>query len=228
MKPLKVAALLAALAGATHNAHAQSSSPDLSGGSIDAAAPVGKAAGTFMIRLRAIGVIPENMSSSVSAIGGSVHVTNQAAPELDLSYFLTDHIAAEVIAASTRHEVYASGTALGRVDVGSTYVLPPTVTLQYHFWPHRRLSPYVGAGLALGFFYDSNPAGPTVKSVGFKNNAGGAIQAGIDYNVAGHWFINADVKQIFLDTTARINGGAIVAKTDLDPTVVGVGIGYRF
>jgi outer membrane protein W len=33
---------------------------------------------------------------------------------------------------------------------------------------------------------------------------------------------------MFISTPARINGGAVIAKTDLSPTVVGAGIGYRF
>nr|WP_321984910.1 hypothetical protein [uncultured Lichenicoccus sp.] len=48
--------------------------------------PNGKNAGDFMVRFRAIGVLPEASSSSVSAIGGSVDVTKTPAPELDLSY----------------------------------------------------------------------------------------------------------------------------------------------
>jgi outer membrane protein len=189
---------------------------------------VPKTAGTVMVRVRAIGVIPENLSSSVSAIGGRVNVSNTAAPEIDLSYFFTDHVAVELIAASTRHEAAASKTVLGHVDVGSVYVLPPTLTLQYHFMPQSRFSPYVGAGLTAAFFYDSHPSLPTVNSVGFSNTVGPAIQAGFDYSVSGAWFLNFDVKQIFLSTTARINGGAIIAKTSLDPTIVGAGIGYRF
>ena len=35
-------------------------------------APVGKEAGTIMVRVRALGVIPESSSSSVSVIGGNV------------------------------------------------------------------------------------------------------------------------------------------------------------
>ena len=58
---------------------------------------VGKEAGTFMIRARAIGLIPEDNSSSISKIGGNVTATAQAAPELDFSYFLTDHIALKPI-----------------------------------------------------------------------------------------------------------------------------------
>ncbi len=50
--------------------------------------PVGKQAGTIMIRVRAIGVIPLDGDSSVSLIGGHVSTTAQAAPEIDGSYFL--------------------------------------------------------------------------------------------------------------------------------------------
>ena len=47
--------------------------------------------------------------------------------------------------------------------------------------------------------------------------------------LAGYaWYANIDVKQIFVSTKAKLNGGAIVAHTDLNPTVVGVGVGYRF
>jgi outer membrane protein W len=33
---------------------------------------------------------------------------------------------------------------------------------------------------------------------------------------------------MFINTTAHINNGAIVAKTSLSPTVVGAGVGYLF
>ncbi|MGI4793783.1 MAG: OmpW/AlkL family protein [Janthinobacterium lividum] len=220
MKSIIITALAAAiLAGGVAQAQTAAGAADV---------PVGKQAGTVMVRVRAIGVLPQNSSSSVSGIGGSVAVTNTPAPEIDLSYFFTDSIAVEGIAASTRHDVSATHTALGHVDVGSVWVLPPTVTLQYHFMPRQRFSPYLGAGMTAAFFYDSSPANPTVTKVGFSNNVGAAIQAGFDYNISGHWFANFDVKQIFLNTTARINGGAIIAKTALNPTIVGAGIGYRF
>jgi outer membrane protein len=192
--------------------------------------PVGLQANTFMIRARAIGVIPLDSSSSISAIGGHVDATAQAAPEVDFSYFLTDNIAFELIAATTRHDVSANSTALGKVDVGDVWALPPTLTVQYHFMPHSRFSPYVGAGLNVTFFYDSNPARPTVTHVSFDNNPGAAIQAGFDYNFAGHWFANFDVKQIFVNTTAHLRTvlGPVTAKTALNPLVIGAGIGYRF
>jgi outer membrane protein len=190
---------------------------------------VGKAAGTFMIRGRAIGVIPEDNGSSTS-IGGHVSTTAQPAPEVDVSYFLTDNLALELIAASTRHSIKATGTAVGDVDVGSAWVLPPTLTLQYHLFPHERFSPYVGVGLNASFFYATSASGPVVKNFSLDNNVGEAVQIGFDYNVTGHWFANFDVKQIFLNTTAHINTvlGPVTAKTSLDPLVIGAGVGYRF
>jgi len=185
-------------------------------------------AGDVLIRVRAIGVVPEDTSSRISLIGGNVHVTATPAPEVDLSYFFTDHIAAELIAASTRHEISATGTSLGRVDVASTFILPPTLTLQYHFLPRGFIDPYLGAGLNVSFWYDTNPAGGAVTKVGLNTVAGPALQAGFNVKLGHGLFANFDVKQIFIDPEARIDGGAIIAKTHLDPTVVGAGIGLRF
>jgi len=191
---------------------------------------IGKEAGTFMIRARALGVIPEDNSSSISAIGGHVTATAQAAPEVDFSYFLTDNVALELIAASTRHNVKATGTAVGDIDVGSVWALPPTLTLQYHFLPHSAFSPYVGVGLNVTFWYGESAANPPVTHFHVGTGVGPALQAGVDYNIAGHWFLNADVKQIFLNTDAHIDalGTTVKARTALDPLVVGMGIGYRF
>ncbi len=194
-------------------------------------APVGKGAGAFMIRGRVIGVIPENSSSSLSgAINtGGVGTSNAVTPEADFSYFITDNIALELIAATSKHDLYAVNSPLGgSYHVGSTWVLPPTLLAQYHFMPHERFSPYIGAGLNVTFFYSTAPAHNAVTSLAMRNGVGAAVQVGFDYNFSGRWFANVDVKQIFLNTQASINGGAIVAKTALNPTVVGAGIGYRF
>lgn len=196
----------------------------------DAEPLAGKQAGTFMLRGRIIGVLPQNNSSSIQAVGGHVTATDQVAPELDLSYFFTDNIAVELIAATTRHEVAGESTKLGKIDVGSVWVLPPTLTVQYHFMPHLAFSPYIGAGINATFFYNAKSAAPIVNRVSFEDNVGAAVEAGFDYNFSGHWFANVDVKQIFLSTEAHLQTplGPVTAKTDLDPLVVGVGIGYRF
>lgn len=187
----------------------------------------GKAAGTFMLRGRAIAVVPDE-SSTVTVIRGSVDASNAVVPEVDLSYFLTDNIAFELIAATTPHKMKDKGSTLGDVDLGTVWLLPPTLTAQYHFMPKSQISPYVGAGVNYTFFYNADAPGTTVKSISYDNNFGWALQAGVDYNIAGRWFLNADVKKLFLSTKAKINGGAIVGDVDLDPWIFGLGLGYRF
>lgn len=190
--------------------------------------PTGFKAGDILVHLRVIDVIPENFTSSVTVIGGHVNASQQVAPEIDLSYFLTDHFSVEAIAASTRHNVSASGTAAGHVNVGSVWVLPPTITLQYHLAPIYGFQPYAGVGLTVAFFYASHPAGGIVTKAGYSTAVGPTLDAGFDYSLGGNWYANVDVKQMFLNTTARLDGGAVIAKTALSPTVVGFGIGYRF
>lgn len=183
----------------------------------------GKSAGDFMVRARAIGVIPDE-SATVTVLGGDVDVSNEWVPEIDFSYFLTDNIALELIAATTNHDVtHSSGLSLGEVNL-----LPPTLTLQYHLMPKERLSPYVGAGVNYTIFYNEDAPGGAVTGIDYDNAFGFALQAGVDYAVADNWYLNVDVKKIFLSTDVSINGGAITADVDLDPWVVGFGVGYRF
>lgn len=188
----------------------------------------GYQSGDLLVHLRAIGVIPQNFSSDISVIGGHVDATSQAAPEIDFSYFFTPHLSAELIAATTRHDISAKDTALGNVDVGSVWVLPPTLTAQYHFNQIGRFRPYVGVGLTVAFFYDSHVAGGAVYHATYSTGVGPALDAGFDYSLGGNWVANFDIKQIFVNTTAHIDYGAIKAKTALSPTVIGAGIGYVF
>lgn len=46
--------------------------------------------------------------------------------------------------------------------------------------------------------------------------------------VAENWSVNFDVKKLFISTEVAINGGAINADVDIDPWIVGLGVGYKF
>ena len=183
-----------------------------------------KSAGDIVIRARGIYVTPSE-SSSLSAPGGDVNVGNDTVPEVDFSYFLTDNVALELIAATTRHSVDGAGTLAG-TSLGKVSLLPPTLTVQYHFMPKQRFSPYVGAGLNYTFFYNVDSG--AVPSVHYDNHIGYALQAGADYAISGPWSLNVDVKKIFLRTNVSVAGGAITGKVDLDPWIFGLGVGYRF
>ena len=178
----------------------------------------------WQVRIRLIDVAPDE--SSTTSIGGEAKVDSAVVPELDITYFWTDNWATELILATTKHDVSAVGTALGDLSLGDTWVLPPTLTLQYHFAPDAAVSPYLGAGLNYTFFYNADSG--DVDSIDYSNGFGLAAQAGIDFAVTDNWALNLDVKKIWLNTDVEINGGAVTADVDLDPWVFGAGFTYRF
>jgi len=124
------------------------------------------------------------------------------------------------------------GAANSSVDLGHVWLLPPTLTLQYHFHPSPVWKPYVGVGANYTIFYNEN-AGPTVNSVSYKNKFGLAAQLGVDVNVSKSVFFNFDIKQIFLKTNADVDatnlapGLDIPAKVTLNPFLLGFGVGIR-
>jgi outer membrane protein len=176
----------------------------------------------FQIRVRGIVLAPDD-DSSVN-IGGKTDVDESPVmPEVDLTYFITDKIAVEAIAATTPHEVYYNGNT----NLGDAWALPPTVTLQYHPLKGRDFSPYFGAGVNYSLFYGEN-SGTGFTDLDLDGGFGFALQAGFDYWLNDHWGLNLDVKKIYLDVDASLNGNTILSDIELDPYVVGAGVSYRF
>lgn len=185
-------------------------------------------AGDFIIRGRMIGVIPDEDANIRGAVTGSqIDIADSVVPEVDFSYFLTDNIALELIAAVTPHEVNTKGSSAGPLDLGDVWLLPPTLTLQYHFTDYGNFKPYVGAGVNYTIFFDENE-GASVTDVSYDNSFGPALQVGADYMLDDNWMFNVDVKKIWITPKVRFNGGAIVANVDINPWVVGMGLGYKF
>ena len=181
----------------------------------------------YMIRLRGLVVAPD-ASATITPIGGSADITTSVVPELDLNYFITDNWALELILGVTPHKATAVHTAVGDVALGKTVLLPPTLTVQYHFMPHEKFRPYVGAGLNYTFFFNTKDEG--VSDLHLKNTLGYALQAGCDDALDEPWMFNIDVKKLFLSTKASMYAGPtrIAANVDIDPWIIGAGIGYRF
>lgn len=181
----------------------------------------------FLVRARGIAILPDE-SSSVTPIGGDINIDDAYVPELDFSYFFNDNIALELIAATSKHDAEANGTSLGDLDLGDFWVLPPTLLAQYHLPLGSNFKPYVGAGINYTIIYNEDAAGGTVTDLEVDNGFGWAMQAGVDYMLDEHWLINVDVKKIWLNLDAKVNGGAVRADIDLDPWIFGFGVGYRF
>lgn len=188
-----------------------------------------KEKGTILLNVRATTVSPDAdgaiLTAAGAATGLNVDVKDDLMPTIGLSYFLTDHVAVEIIAGTTNHQIKAKGPGTD-VVVHETWVLPPVVTLQYHFAPTAKVSPYVGAGINYMIFYSGEDKNGF--SVDVDNGFGYALQAGVDVALSGKFSANVDVKKVFFETDASINNGALKSTVTLDPWVVSAGIGYKF
>lgn len=201
------------------------------------ATPAQAEKGDSLIRGRAILVAPTEESSGIKPAfpNDEVSVSDSFAPEIDFSYFLTDHIALELIAATTKHDVDGkSGVPDAIGELADTWVLPPTLTLQYHFAPKAKVRPYVGAGINYTIFYNEEASDGLEDAIGstkveLDDSFGYALQAGVDFDLNAKMFLNLDVKYIDIDTEAKLTTGPLVNRVDvsIDPVVVGVGIGIK-
>ncbi|MCA0422981.1 MAG: OmpW family protein [Proteobacteria bacterium] len=188
----------------------------------------------WMVRFRALAVVPRD-NSKVFVGGtripgsGNLDVSNSGVPELDITYFFTKNFAAELILGTTPHNVKTSGNLAGLGKVGRAWLLPPTLTAQYHFNLTDRIKPYVGAGVNYTFFLDEKEKG-VFSAFNLKNQAGLALQAGVDIAMDQKWGINVDVKKLFLQPNYRaVLGGTVVhGKARIDPWLIGGGVYYRF
>ena len=92
--------------------------------------------------------------------------------------------------------------------------------------PAARFSPYVGAGINFMLFYSGEDKNGF--TVDLDNGVGYALQAGVDVAIQGPWSANLDVKKVWFETDAKINGGALTSKVQLDPVVASVGLSRKF
>lgn len=213
--------LAAPAAMAADLAPAQEPVPQATMDAIEAQSP-------WQVRVRGLGVITHD-SGSVDQISGSgLSYSDSVIPELDITYYLTDNFAAELILGTTYANIYGEGAISGLDKIGKTWVLPPTLTFQYHFTNFGAFKPYVGAGVNYTMFY--NQSGDAASSLDVKDSFGAALQVGADYMINDHWGVNFDVKKLFLrpeyDTT--ISGTIYTGKAKLDPWLIGAGVTYRF
>ena len=203
------------------------------------ATPVSADAGDTFVRVRAIMVSPTETSGGILPTFPTeeVKVNDSIMPEIDVTHMVTNNVGLELIAATTKHNASGtSGTTGGIGKLASTWVLPPTLTVQYHFAPDAKVRPYVGAGVNYTMFYSEKPSAGLEAAVGqtnvnLKDSFGWAAQAGVDIDLNETMFLNFDVKYIDIDTTARLATTAIGTqrvKISLDPLVFGVGVGFRF
>ncbi len=175
----------------------------------------------YGVRVRGIFVATDaTFDNNFNNTFGRTTVSNNFIPELDLEYFFTKNISAELIAGVTRHTINVTQLGLR----GSTYLLPPSITVKYHPIPDAKISPYIGGGVELTFPF--NYELQNVPDFKIDQSVGWAAQGGVDIKIKDNFYFNVDYKYLNIDTKVRVNG--VKYKADLNPHLFGVGVGYRF
>jgi outer membrane protein len=173
----------------------------------------------WMLRARGVGLDMANKDST--ALGLSVN--NKTIPEVDISYFINKNVAVELILTVPQKQTVNS-SALA-TDIGTFKHLPPVMTLQYHFDNFADFKPYVGAGLNYTQITQVNllDGGANINS----HSWGAALQAGVDFPIDKNLSFNIDIKKLNLKTDVFV-GGDNKGVLKLNPTLIGVGLGYRY
>lgn len=145
-------------------------------------------------------------------------------PTFQLEYFVTPNWGIELLAATPfKHDVHLNGAKAAEVSQ-----LPPTLSLQYHFNPDGRVSPFVGLGLNYTAFFDVEETGALAATqLTLDKSWGAAAHAGVDVALDERWLLSFDVRWMDIDTDARVNG-AKVGTVKIDPLAYGVAVGLRF
>ncbi len=157
-----------------------------------------------------------------------------AAAKIDpMSQFQITPIGADQLAATPfQHDIgLSNGT-----DFAEVKHLPPTVSALYYFNESQAaFQPYVGVGVNYTTFFEEDLTSEAVSSLSasslkLDDSWGLAVQTGFDYQLDEHWMVNASLRYVDIDTTAKFKLGGTDSHVDvdIDPWVTSLMIGYRF
>lgn len=171
----------------------------------------------WLLRFRATNLDMANKNGTPVA---GLAVNDKAIPEVDISYFFSPNVAAElVLTVPQKQKVSTAGG-----QIGTFKHLPPTLLLQYHFTQFQGFKPYVGAGVNYTKISSVNLVSPYSLE---KDSWGLAVQVGVDVPLSKNWSVNFDVKKVQIRTNVFASGVS-AGELKLDPTLFSVGVGYRF
>ena len=244
MKVFSFSALTLALALPLFAPVAMSASPDAFplAGDTASPAPSGFTGLTdphrFALSVRMNDVIQPGLFQ-VNGFGDATQITQgkRWSPEIGAAYYMTSKISVELD--TTLGAIKNPTTSLympGVPTVPFGYA-PSVLDLQYHFDPlmSGQFTPYVGAGATYMRFSGAAEWGRNFFIT--PNSAWGEnLEFGGDYAFDQHWTLNFNARKYFVNTgwydawavEMGLTTGGNRNAVKLDPTVIGLGIGYRF
>ena len=173
----------------------------------------------WMLRARALNMKSQNNT------GANFDWTaeNKSLLALDASYFLNKNVAVELLWLPSQNQAVTSASAGS--NPGSFSVSPHALLLQYHWSDWSRVQPYLGAGINNTQYSGANF---TNNQTVDRSSWGAALQVGANFPLDKKWSINVDMKRIYSQTNIDGSNGALLGTFKLNPTLTGLGVGYRF
>ena len=160
--------------------------------------------------------------------GLDADVDGSAAATVSASWYLNDHVAFEGWGAATKFDHRVS-TSEGNIATVNSQ--PWALSAQYHFRDgNEAIRPFVGLGYYQSNFSDEdqNNAGPYADNhIGIETASGPMATVGVDLNFTENVFARADMRYLHGDQDIEVDG-ATAGDAELNPVVVGFGIGARF
>ena len=198
-------------------------------------------AGEILVKVGWNKIMPKVKSGDLSAPSlpdSKIDIKSASALFFTAAYMITDNFSVEALGGLPyKHDIVGAGAVAGVGKIGSIHQISPTLLLQYRFLSaDAPLRPYVGAGPTYAKFYGTkgsaaltavtNPGGPPT-TIGNDTEWGSSLQAGANYKIDKHWFVDASILKTFISTKATLSTGQSTS-AKLNPIAINASIGYAF
>ena len=187
---------------------------------------VAETAGTWTVGVGVGHVEPDSKNGNLGDIGID-HIDPDVRPTLTAEYFVADNVGVELLAALPFHHDIILNLADGSKAEAKTQLLPPTLSLQYHFDNvHANVKPFVGVGANYTTFFKER-SGLDNHKLKIKDSWGVAGHAGVDFKINETDAVRLDARYIDLEPDVKLDGDKI-GKAEINPWVYGISYVQRF
>lgn len=162
--------------------------------------------------------------------GATATVSNSVTLMFDLGYDITKAFSIQMMGGvPPRPTVTGERTVAFLGDLGAVRYGPVFLAGTYRTPRWRRLQPYVGAGPVYAIILRNHDR--AVSNLIVHNNWGFALQGGVERAIGHDLHLFVDFKEVWLavDAHGDLSGGVpVTARVALDPSIVAVGVKFRF
>lgn len=189
-------------------------------------------AGTWTVGVGAGYVDPDSGNGTLNTkdfgLGMSkVDVDYDVRPTITAEYFVADNVGIELLAALPFHHDIDLKPETGGVINAKTQLLPPTLSLQYHFDNvHANVKPFIGVGANYTTFFKER-SGVSGVDLEIDDSWGVAGHVGLDFKINPTDAVRIDARYIDLEPDVKL-GGKDIGTAEINPWVYGISYVQRF